>query len=291
MKENNRESKPQPRNNGPEVVYTQPEPLNRKKLILRLLTVCAVVLAVFIGFSIFFRVDTIEVSGIEQYTADTVLEASGIERGASLLTFGKGKACARIKNALPYVESIRIGIKLPGTVRIMIKEVDVVYSIQDAKEDWWFMTSEGRMIEQISQSKAAGHTLIKGIQVLEPKVGELAVAMEPEPEETYVVEGDEEQTVITVTNGERLETVLEILIQLEQNEILGDVTEVDVTDMGGIFLWYGTKTKILLGDPGQIDTKIATMKAIITDDQIDPTGVVDLTEPEDEAPISITPFE
>ena len=292
MRENNRESAPRRgATAAPEVVYTQPEPLNRKKLVLRLLTVCAVVLALFIGFSIFFRVDTIEVSGIEQYTADTVLEASGIEHGASLLTFGKGKACARIKNALPYVESIRISIKLPGTVRILITEVDVVYSIQDSTDQWWFMTSEGRLIEQVSNSKAASHTVIKGLKLLDPKAGKSAIALEPEPEETYVVEGDEEQTVVTITNGERLETVLEILTQLELNEILGEVAEVDVTDMGDIFLWYGTKTKILLGDPGQIDTKIATMKAIVADDRIDSTGIVDLTKPEQEEGISITPFE
>ncbi len=294
MRENNKEKKSRtgrPAPSSPEVVYIQPEPLNRKKLILRLLTVCAVVLALFVGFSIFFRVDTIEVSGIEQYTADTVLEASGIEHGASLLTFGKGKACARIKNALPYVESIRISIKLPGTVRILITEVDVVYSIQDSTNQWWLMTSEGRLIEQVSNAQAASHTIIKGLQLVAPEAGKTAVALEPEPEETYVVEGDEQQTVVTITNGERLETVQEILIQLEQNEILGEVSEVDVTDMGDIFLWYGTKTKVLLGDPGQIDTKIATMKAIIADDRIDSTGIVDLTKPEQEEGISITPFE
>ena len=62
-----------------EVVYTQPEPLDRKKLALRLLTVVAVVLALFMGCSIFFKVENITVSGNQKYDVWTVREASGIE--------------------------------------------------------------------------------------------------------------------------------------------------------------------------------------------------------------------
>ena len=274
----------------PEVVYVQPEPLNRKKMILRMATVIAVVMALFIGFSIFFRVDTIQVSGLDKYNADTILAVSGIEYGDSLLTFGKGKACASIIEALPYVDNVRIGIKLPGTVRIYIQEVDVVYSVQDEKDGWWLMTSDGRLVESVSQSAAAKHTLIKGVVLVAPKAGGKAQALEPEPEETYVAE-DEEHTVVTVTNGERLQTVKTILKELERNEILGEVASVDVTDMGDIQLWYGTKTQILLGDPSQLDVKIATMKAIISDDKIDSSGVIDLSKQEEDEPISITPFE
>lgn len=275
----------------PEVVYTQPDPLNRKKLILRLATVCAVVLALFVGFSIFFRVEKVEVIGAEQYTRETILEASGIETGASLLTFGKGKACARIMETLPYVESIRIGIKLPGTVRIIINEVDVVYSIQDTTDQWWYMTSEGRLIEPVSASAAAKETVVKGFKIQNAKAGTKAVALETEPEQIVEPEEEEQEPVVTVTNAERLITALEILGELEKNEILGDVSEVDVTDMGNIILKYGSKSTILLGDPGQIDVKIATMKAIVEDETIDSSGEVDLSQPEVEDGISITPFE
>lgn len=295
MKQNKRGREAEPRKKTaqpamPEVVYTQPEPLNRKKVVLRLLTVCAVVLALFVGFSIFFRVDTIEVSGAVKYNRDTVLSVSGIEYGDSLLTFGKTKACARIFESLPYVENVRIGIKLPGTVRIYIQEVDVVYSIQDETDGWWLMTAEGRIIEGITQSRATKHTMIKGVRTVAAKPGEWAQAKEPDPDETYVAD-DDEHTVVTVTNGERLQTVKDILYELERNEILGEVSIVDATDMGNIQLWYGTKTQILLGDPSRIDVKIATMKAIIANDEIDSSGVIDLSEQKEDEPISITPFE
>lgn len=292
MKQHKREKEGESRKNSsmPEVVYTQPEPLDRKKLILRLVTAAAVVMALFVGFSIFFRVEQVEIIGMEKYTADTVMGVSGIEYGDSLLTFGKGKACAKIIEALPYVENVRIGIKLPGYVQIYIREVDVVYSIQDETDVWWLMTAEGRIVERISPSSAAGHTIIKGIRLIATKPGAWAEAMEPEPDETYLADG-EEQIVVTVTNGERLQTVLDILDEMERNEILGTATTVDVTDMGDIQLWFGADTQVLLGDPSQLDMKIATMKGILEDDEIDSYGIIDLSEIQENTPISITPFQ
>jgi hypothetical protein len=144
------------------------------------------------------------------------------------------------------------------------------------------------MVEATNKSDAAKHTIIKGIRLINPKAGQMAEAMEPEPDETYVA-GDEDQTVVTVTNGERLQTVTDILTELEKNEILGEATVIDVTDMGDIVMNYGTKTTVLLGDPGRMDEKIEWLKAIISDDSIDLSGTVNLTELEESSPVTIIP--
>lgn len=270
-----------------EVVYTAPEPLNRKKLILRLLTVAAVVIALFVGFSIFFRVDSIEVSGTEKYTAWAVREASGIEAGESLLSFGKAKACGRIIEELPYIKTVRIGITLPGTVNIYIEELDVVYSAQDADGGWWLLTSEGRIVEKTTQTKAEKNTILKGFQLLEPKEGEQAEAVELDPNAT--TESGEE-IIVTVTNKERLETALQIVTRLEANEILGSAASVDVTDMADIQLWYGTQYQVLLGDPGNIEEKIDTLKATVTQMGSHQSGVLDITFTGEEEGVIYKPF-
>lgn len=259
---------------APEVVYTQPEPIDRKRFILRLLTVAAVVLALFVGFSIFFRVDTVIVSGNRKYTAWTIQKAAGIDEGDSLLSFGKAKACGKIKEALPYVKTVRVGIKLPGTVNIFVDEVEVVYSVQAQNGAWWLMTSEGRLVEKTSAAEAAKHTKILGVELLEPKAGNNAQAAEPDPKAT-----DEEgqEPVITVTNAERLQTALEILVRLEHNEILGEAASVDVTDMGNIELWYGSRYQVLLGEPGRIDEKVDMFKQTLGQMGSHQSGVLDIT--------------
>lgn len=272
---------------APEVVYTQPETMERKKMIVRLLTVAAVVLALFVGFSIFFRVDKITVSGNQKYNTWTVVEVSGIEEGDSLLTFGKARACGRIAEALPYVKVVRVGIKLPGTVNIYIQEVDVVYSIQAQDGNWWRMTSEGRLVEKTSATEAAKHTVIKGVRLVAPKAGEEAVALEPEEQQT---DAEGEEIPVTVTNAERLQTALEILVQLEHQQIIGTVASVDVTDMGAIELWYSDKYQVLLGDPGGIDMKIAKLKGTLDKLGSHQSGILDISSPDENGSVHHRPF-
>ena len=91
---------------GPEVVYVPPKPFNRNRLLLSLAITLAVVLALTFSISLFFSVEVITVSGAEKYDAWTVKEASGIQYGDSLLSFGKAKAVGKIKMALPYVNTV-----------------------------------------------------------------------------------------------------------------------------------------------------------------------------------------
>ncbi|MBQ7415894.1 MAG: FtsQ-type POTRA domain-containing protein [Oscillospiraceae bacterium] len=242
-----------------EVVYTAPEPLDRKKLILRLVTVAAVVLALFIGCSIFFKVDKIVVSGNVKYDAWTVLEASGIQEGESLLTLPKAKACGKITEALPYVKIVRIGITLPGTVNIYIEELNVVYAAQDANDGWWLLTSDGRVVEKTSAANAKDKTILKGFRLSDPKAGEKAKALE-----VQIKTGDGGQDVpVTITNQDRLNTALSIVTELERRGVLGKVASVDVTDMANIELWYGTDYQVKLGDAGEMEEKLGLMVGTI----------------------------
>ena len=109
---------------APEVVYVQPGPFNKYRFMLQLVTVLAVVLALLFGMSIFFKVKTITVTGNEKYSAWDVREASGILEGENLLTISAPRISNNIKSKLPYADQIRIGIKLPDTVKIEIVELD-----------------------------------------------------------------------------------------------------------------------------------------------------------------------
>ena len=105
---------------SPEVVYLPAQHFSRNRLILRLVTVAAVVVALLLGISVFFKVENHSISGCDKYSAEQIWEASGIRDGENLLTIGIPQAAARIMEELPYIESVRIGIKLPNTVYIEV---------------------------------------------------------------------------------------------------------------------------------------------------------------------------
>jgi hypothetical protein len=111
---------------------------------------------------------------------------------------------------------------------------------------------------------------------------------EPDPQ---VTDASGEEVIITVTNKERLQTAKEILNQLERNSILGECANVDVTDMGAIQLWYGSRYQVLLGDPGRMEEKIDIMSAIIRQSKSYETGILDLTDPDTENGIPLKGFD
>lgn len=244
---------------APEVVYTQAKPFNRNRLILQLASVVAVVLALSFGISIFFKVENVTVSGNQKYSAWTVQEASGITKGDSLLAFGKAKASGKITAALPYVESVRIGIKLPNTVNIEIKELDVVYSIKDISEMWWLITAQGRIVERATAATAGEYTTIQGVRLASAAPGQQAVA-----HEVPAATDAEGNTLGSAVRGsDRLTAALSILQFMEQGGIIGDAASVNVEDLGNIELWYGQRYQVLLGDTTQLEYKINCMNSAI----------------------------
>lgn len=258
----------------PPVIYTEPKTFNRNRLIVQLATVTAVVAAVVMGISVFFKVDEIRVSGAEVYSIEVVEQYSGIKKGDNLLTFSRPKAGALIKANLPYVDTVRFGIKLPGTVNIIIEEDDVVYSIKDQNGQWWLMNSDGRIVEQAKANQYASHTQILGVNLESPMPNSMAVAVEAAPTQTNA---DGELMPVTTENAQRLDAARQILQALEQNDIVGSAASVDVSRLDDIILWYGTRYQVNLGDDSNLDYKISCMNEVIMELNDYQSGILDIS--------------
>lgn len=263
----------------PAVIYTQPKTFNRNRLVIQLLTVTAVVVALVLGLSVFFKVETITVTGAQVYDPYTIEENSGIKKGDNLLTFSRPRAGALIKANLPYVDTVRFGIKLPGTVNIIIEEDQVVYAIRDQDQAWWLMNSDGRIVEQTTGSKAASHTQIVGVTLESPEPNTVGKATENVSTETYPSEDANAGQLVPVvqTNAQRLTAVLQILQALEDNDIVGSAASVDVTRLEDIILWYGTRYQVNLGDNSNLEYKIACMNDVILQMSDYQSGILDIS--------------
>ena len=289
------------RHDTPAIIYTQPQTFNRDRLLLQLLTVTAVVAAMVLAMSVFFKVKTITVAGAQTYSTQAVQEASGIQEGDNLLTFSKARASAQIRAKLSYVDNIRIGIKLPDTVIIYIEELDVAYAIESSQGDWWLINSDGRVVEQINSSQAANYTKVLGVTLDNPQPGSQAVAadfvMQPQPAEGETQPSDPTAATLapaplTVTGAQRLSSVLQILKALEANDIVGEAASVEVSDLEDITLWYGSRYEVLLGDTSRMEYKIACMNDAILQMSDYQSGILDVsfTNPNWIDRVGYTPF-
>lgn len=281
--ENQRRKRPdRPRRSqhkAPDVNYAPPAPINRQKLTLQILTVAAAVIAFFACLAVFFRVDMdkCQVSGCNMYQPYTVFESSGIRDGDSLLLLDKTRAAARIHQALPYVQSVEIQRVLPDTLLIRIVEVEITFAVQDAQDNWWLISQEGRVLERAS-SDDHPHKLL-GFRLDAPAVGQQANALE----ETSDVPQ-------TYTNAQRLSTAIELMSQLKKSELLGNIASIDVEKMGNIQLWYGSRFQIKLGDSTRISRKIENLAEVVSGMASYQSGVLDISMKSGDDVVDYIPF-
>ena len=285
---------------APKVVYTQPRPFQANRLLLKLAVMLAVVISVSLGLSVFFKVDQVVVYGNKAYSAWAIQEASGIEGGEKLLTFGNIRACGKIKAALPYVDTVRIGINLPDTVNIYITEYDVAYAIKDKNNAWWLMTSDGRVVEQTDSGTANTYTKVLGVELDGPVEGQQAIAYQEIlfAEETTATEAPEAMTEtvpVTVSAAQQLNAALEILECLELNDMVGEVASVDVSSLNNIELWYGNQYQVRLGSAEDskhsMAYKITCMRQSVAQLSDYQTGILDVSFTTWEEQVGYTPFE
>ena len=270
-----------PREDLPPVTYTMPKPLSRGSFLLKLGSVAAAVAAVMMCLSLFFRVDQVLVSGAEKYTPYKVLQASGITEGDSLLSVNDARISGKIISALPYVKEARVGIKLPGTVYIEIKELDMTYAIQARDGSWWLIAADGRVIEQIENTASSGYTRILGVQADGPRADQKVQAAEPRTETETVPEGNAQgetlPTVAQITGAQKLDVVLTILESLEENSIIGLIEYIDVSNLNNITMKYGQRLDIVLGTSENLPYKITYMAQAISQLAEYETGELDVS--------------
>ena len=319
-----RKVKQERRAENSKIVYTDPKPFNGRKLLLQLATVVAVVLAVLFGMSIFFKVDLNKatVAGNVKYSVNDVMAASGIRGGSNLLTLSDAQVSGNIKAKLPYVKSVRVGIKLPDTVNIEIKELDVSYSVEGNDGGWWLMGADGRIVDQVSMSEAKTYTQILGMKIQDAVIGEQAVACEPEvteettaPDDTDKKENQPDKegqqdgsepvqsapapqesmaaaqvAPVKLTGAEQMHIVLSVLKNLEVNGIIGTVASINVSDPTALELWYGSRYQVNLGNTQNLEYKISMLKAAVKQMGTHQSGQLDVSFTTWPNQVGYTPF-
>lgn len=263
-----------------QIQYTPAKPFNRTRFLLHLATVVAVVLAVLLGMSIFFKTRQVLVSGAEKYSAWEVKEASGIQDNDSLLSLSEAKISVRIRQALPYVGDVRVGIKLPDTVIISVTELEVVYAIEDNAGAWWLMDATGRIVDTTNVATAKTYTRITGVQISGAVIGEQAVAAKvelPTEETTETTTGEPVPPAVEIPTGEMLAAAIKITTALEKCGVMGTIATIDVTDLEKLTVWYKNRFEINLGSTERLEYKVSALKSTINKMDEYQTGYLDVS--------------
>jgi len=186
-----------------------------------------------IGTSAFLSTNGFIVEGASMYSAEEIVEASGLSVGDNLFFVNSQSATQSIREALPFINSVHISRKLPDTVRIEVTESIAVAYILFAG-DHYIIDSTGRVLERSSglensQSMMTSEGLIeiRGAEIEETDVG---------------------NTLRPVFGTEtKLQYIQDVLTGMEREEIINDVSYLDVSNIVNVNFGYLGLYKVILG--------------------------------------------
>ena len=157
-------------------------PLNAKSIVIICLALALVIMVVLVMFLPAFRVRNAHVEGNIVLSDQEVLKEVGLEYDAHLMSgvsgnifdiirLNYGKTEERIMKENPYIEDIRISIRLPSTVDIQIKERSKVCYVR-TPDGYAALDKDGIVLELSSfDSKRTVQPVICGLNITSAELG------------------------------------------------------------------------------------------------------------------------
>ena len=223
----------------------------------KLLSLIIILVVVAAGCVVFFRVGEITVSGVSRYTAQDIIDASGVEKGDNLFLVGGSRTAQKIYSSLPYVDEVNIRHALPDGIVITVTERTPAAVIQGG-ESWWIVDAKGKILEQVATARQAE---VSGLTALLPAVG----------------------TTLAVEDAEsfRLEALLSLLKALEQRGLLAKISSIDLTSAAEVSMVYDGRltVKMKLLDEDSFPEQIRNFAAVLDQGiiQENERGILDMT--------------
>lgn len=219
------------------------------------LAAIALLVALVMGATVFFRVEEIVVQGNERYSAQQIIQATGIVQGDNLFGMNKFKTAYQIRRQLPYIEGVNIRRGWPDALIITVSECRPAARLA-AQEGEWLISTSGKVLE-LSKRDRADIIRLDGLHAVQPEAGMPLVVRE------------EEQT--------RGEGVLTLLQALEQNGMIEKVTRIDAASVSKTMMDYDGRFTVKLPVNGDFSYLLRAMDAAVNSLEEYEKGTLDLT--------------
>ena len=199
----------------------------------------AAAIFILLSTTVFFNVEHITVEGASNYTAEEIIEASGIMAGDNLVRTSTDKCAEQIESRLVYIEKAKVTRAFPNTMVINVEA-----SIPAANficDDYTLLISGGgKVLDKLQEQKAGLLNF---------------VGTDPMPE---LIPGAQFQS-----EDEHKDNAVKKLMEYFSENDSEHITLVDVTDRSEISYTYDGRITVKLGSINDIDYKMSFSEEII----------------------------
>ena len=220
----------------------------------KLLTLVVVCAAAVLALTLFFKVESVEVTGNSRYSAQEIQDACGVSLGDNLYLLSKPDMVQRLHQQLPYIDEVRVTRRLPNTLCIQVTEFSTVYAVEQ-EGTVWLLTSGGKIVETAAER---GDTpLIDGCELLAPSLGgDVSFALELQ---------------------NRQESLFALLTALESAELTGAVRAIHLGDPTVLSMDYTERFTVEMPYGADYPRLLRYLTLVIDKLETNLTGVIDLT--------------
>lgn len=218
------------------------------------------VVAIITAMTIFFKVQTITLTGDTRYSEEYVAQASGLVPGDNLVLFDKFSAIDKIFDACPYLDTVQMRRRYPDRVEIIVTECvavavieDEVAELPDPEDDSktvrtggtgrWLIDRNGKLLENTPSSQPTELPRVYGVTLVEPQIGK----------KVEILQEDTKKPLFLLLNT------------AEDDGILQDIGGMDFSQEYDIRFNYLERFTVKIGSAEDLDRKLQYLHTIIED--------------------------
>ena len=228
--------------------------------VLRGLSVLLAAVAIVAALTLFFKVETVEVSGNSRYTPEEILSVSGIQKGDNLILLDKYGIARRLYTRLPYITDVSMRRSLPGTLLVEVTETKVAGAVKGAGA-WWLIAPNGKVLEASTEANAQNYMHLEGMN---PAV--LAVGKR--------LELNEEGHLST-------DRLMELLSEMESRGMLEKTDSIDASDPEILVIRYDGRFRVELYYDADFSFKMSCLQGTVAQLQPNEQGTIRMTMKDD----------
>jgi cell division protein FtsQ len=208
----------------------------KKHYILKTLVAGLVIFGLYkVAMTSYFDIDEITVTGNSHFTAEQVIEASGVRKGGNLFKAKVLKGEKALKKD-PYMKDVDISRKLPGTIEIAVDERSEDMSLSYKEKN--VVISADRVVLRVTED-AVNIPVTEGLTLEKPKVGEAVVVKE----------------------DKLFRETLELVQNVATQDFYFKKIDVSRSEMKG----YVLDTLTVTGSMGEIEKEMKSVRAVVYD--------------------------
>ncbi|MEG0833110.1 MAG: FtsQ-type POTRA domain-containing protein [Oscillospiraceae bacterium] len=221
----------------------------------KLFVFASLIVGLILSLTVFFKIDVINVTGeCDFYTRDQIIEATGIKINDNLFRFSASNRERDLFRKLPYIDSVEISRKLPGTITINVTQAkDYISLLHDGK---YIILSKNLKILNVAPQKPQNTIEVTGVVPISTQSSEM----------------------LSSENESSIENLKLLISALNDEGLFERVMLIDVSDKLNLSIKFESRFLVMYGTSSYIDYKTKMLAEVVNNKLSDTdVGKIDLS--------------